>query len=234
MNRAKLHVAVACTFIGMFAGANTASAVTVNPGETVSLPGTTAAAEPWLAGTILEDEFINFSLHATPNSSSMISGTVQQRVVRETGTGTLDFYWAIRDVTGGSLGYFRIANFGSAVFDANYRTDGMGTIGPSNIFRGGGTSGKGTGREANFGFANALGADTLPNGATSNLFFLHTDATQYAKTALFDVASTGTYTASPQFAAFAPAVPEPETYAMMLAGLGILGASTRRRKIKPQ
>jgi hypothetical protein len=43
-----------------------------------------------------------------------------KRVVQETGTGTLDFYWRITDLVGGSPSAFRLGNFNSAVFDANY------------------------------------------------------------------------------------------------------------------
>jgi hypothetical protein len=34
------------------------------------------------------------------------------------------------------------------------------------------------------------------------------------------------------FASFTPSVPEPETYVMLLAGLGLLGFAARRRKQK--
>jgi hypothetical protein len=35
---------------------------------------------------------------------------------------------------------------------------------------------------------------------------------------------------SPGFTSFAAAVPEPETYAMLLAGLGLMGAVARRKR----
>jgi hypothetical protein len=49
----------------------------------------------------------------------------------------------------------------------------------------------------------------------------------------FDILLTGLapgYTKGTAQITFAPAVPEPETYAMMLAGLGMVGAIARRRK----
>ncbi len=220
-----------CVFASLLATWGAARAVVVAPGDTVSLPGTTLAAQPFLQGHVLEDELIPFSLAVSQTSSDLITGTVQQRVVREDASGTLDFYWRITQLNTGSLGYFRVGHFVTGTFDADYRIDGLGDVGPTSLTHftnglGGATDDFG----ANFNFANGA-ADTLSAGQSSKFMLLHTDATNYAKTALFDIASTGTYTASAQFAAFAPApVPEPQTYALMLAGLGAVAMAARRRK----
>lgn len=228
MLNCKITIATACALAGLFAGVQSAYAVVVAPGTTVNLPGTTATAQPFLAGTVLEDNLVNFSFaaNAGPNAP-LITGTFQERVVREANTGTLDFYWRISSLESGSLGYLRIGNFVSGTYDANYRIDGIGDLAPTSITR---FSGGVFDSYANFNFSDADGADTLFAGQTSNFMFLHTSATSYAKTALIDIASTKAGTASALFNTFTPAVPEPETYAMLLAGLGILGTVARRRK----
>jgi hypothetical protein len=73
-------------------------------------------------------------------------------------------------------------------------------------------------------------------------FGLGTDATRYARTATFHVSDSGDRIRgqwsgqSPEFTTFGPAIPEPETYALMLAGLGImvLRRRVRQRQGEPQ
>jgi len=67
----------------------------VLPGATVALPGTTAAAQPALAGVVVRDALIPFSVD-DGIGHTIFKGTLQDRVVRENGSGTLDFYQTIR------------------------------------------------------------------------------------------------------------------------------------------
>jgi hypothetical protein len=188
-----------------------------------ALPGTTLAARPELAGTVLQDVITPFSFGALN-----IFGTVQNRVVREDGTGTLDFYWRILvdpASTGGGIGAFRLIDFGySNLTDADWRIDGLGANGPEigRLFNPA-THPEGA---INFLFdpAVAAGADG------SNFFFLHTSATNYALTANYDLLGGPNQTLSGVFQTFAPsAVPEPSVLAMLGLGLAAIGVAKRRR-----
>jgi hypothetical protein len=89
-------------------------------------------------------------------------------------------------------------------------------------------------------FNNVVGTFTsavfsTPGTATSFLDFQHTDAlpaitAQYVK---WQVLSTiGSNPGASNFQFTVTAVPEPETYALLLAGLGLMGAIVRRRTAK--
>lgn len=211
-------------FLGLLAHA--AQAVSLNvpvspsPFADTALGGTTLAARPELAGVVLQDVL-------TPFSFAGVSGTVQNRVVREDGTGTLDFYWKV-DVTGSQTGAgvsaFRLADFGySSITDADWRIDGLGTIAAD------------TGRlfnVANYptGDINFLFNRGVAPEQSSRFFFLHTNATSYGLSARYDLLTTGTESLSSQFTTFAP-VPETSTFAMM--GLGLLGIGMWRRGRQP-
>lgn len=187
-----------------------------------ALPGTTVASRPELAGTVLEDLI-------TPFSFEGITGTVQNRVVRSTATGTLDFYWKINvDTAATDVGVvaLRLTNFGyDALTDADWRIDGLGSVAP------------GTARlfsEANHpdGALNFLfGGNGVATGQQSRFFFLHTDAVAYAQTASFDLLGGARQALSPGYATFAPApVPEPSTYALTLAGVAAIALVVNRRR----
>jgi hypothetical protein len=184
-----------------------------------ALPGTTLAARPELAGTVLADTLTNFSFEG-------ITGTVQNRVVREYGSGTLDFYWKVNvlsDATGLGVSAFRLSGFGlSNITDADWRRDGLGSTAPS--------------------VARVFGAVSQPQGSinflmdapvtsSSQFFFLRTDATAFTETARFDLLTGGPERLSSIYSTFAPAaaVPEPSGLALGAVGCVALALSLRRR-----
>jgi hypothetical protein len=213
--RPALSVLATVTSLLLASVATTAGATPLNNGFSgqnfldTPLAGTTSAARPELAGLVLADT-------DTPFSVDGVSGYVQNRVVREFGTGTLDFYWRVvvdPSTNGGGIEALRLADFGYGYMnDADWRIDGLGTIGAT------------TGRlfnpavhpegDINFLFDSNVGSDE-----SSSFFFLHTSATNFAMTGFYDVLNAdGNFTAAA--ATYAPAVPEP-TPAMLLA-LGVL------------
>jgi hypothetical protein len=205
----------------LFAVAGPALAVPLVVGDN-PLPGTTVAARPELAGTVLEDRIVPFSLGM---GAEVLDGVVQQRVVREDATGTLDFYWKITTDATDTLPIlsFRLAGFDGFITDGDWRIDGLGTVAPTSalVFAQPGF--------VNFQFGNPVGPDS-----ESRFFFLHTSATRYADTGRYDIVCGPTGCVTDQYTTFAPtAVPEATTWAMMILGFVGAGSVIRRRPLLP-
>ena len=95
----------------------------------VPLPGTSAAAEPGLAGTVISDKVLPFTI---ANANVPVSGTLQVRVVRNA-SGKLAFYWKINNAATSKAGIESLSfgDFPKQAYDANWRNDGLGTVAPS-------------------------------------------------------------------------------------------------------
>jgi hypothetical protein len=95
------------------------------------LPGTTAASEPDLAGTVLSDTLAPFAI---ASASAPVSGTVQVRVVRNA-SGKLAFYWKINNsaASKGAVHSLSFTGFPKKAYDSNWRVDGLGTVAPSTV-----------------------------------------------------------------------------------------------------
>lgn len=207
----------------LLAAFGSAQAVVLPPGSTQPLPGTTAAAEPQLAGVVEVDELVPFSF-ATPGGD--IFGNVQVRVVRSSVDDTIDFYWRVFNdrESASAVGSFRIGEFYPTTYDANWRIDGLGDVAPLSATRFDG---------AFLGYVNFNFSDLLSPGTSSHFFFLDTDAHSYAKTAIYDLTNFGQTHISGLFSTYAPVyanVPEPGTAALMLAAGGVFGFVGRRKR----
>lgn len=210
-------------------GIGPARAIDLPFGVLTALPGTTVGLEPQLAGTILEDPLQPFEFDT---DLGRVRGQIQSRVLRSTLDGTLSFYWRIfNDAdSAASIPVFRVRLFETPEapdgLRADWRIDGLGDTAPTHA------------QALNphlFFFVFGDGSPNNPGlepGMSSKLFFLDTEAEHYALTAEMDVFryQPPDYNGSGFLPTFAPAIPEPGTWALMLAGIGLVGTACRRRQ----
>lgn len=216
----RLSKVVGSLLLGLFG--TVAQAVILPPGATLGLPGTTVAADPDLAGVVVVDDLVPFSFAA---NGGKIAGNVQVRVVRSSIDSTLDFYWRVFNnaESSGVIGSFRIGDFFSGLYDANWRIDGLGDVAPISATRFAGAFDS----FVNFNFGNLLAP-----GHSSRFLLLDTSATDFAHNAIYDLTNFGQTQISGLFTMYGPSrktVPEPATLAMLAFAFTTLAWVARRR-----
>ena len=206
LNNLKHLVYGAALLSGAAATTTNARAVPLSSAAGVSLIGTTNAARPELAGTVLVDRIRPFSL--TSSTGAVISGTFQDRVVKRTSTGKLEFSFRIKNnaASVGNIVVVNRQNYGEyPTVDVDYRTDGLGTIGAPAAAHGGGANAR-----IKFDFFNA----PITSGGESRFHFIGTNATEYDENGQVGLqSSNGGYTTfkvfSPKKAEMIKVIPMP-------------------------
>jgi len=197
--------------------AGPARAIPLPFGVLTALPGTTVGLEPQLAGTVLDDPWRPFEFETT---AGRVRGQIQSRVVR-TLDDTLTFSWRIANDAGSAapIPVFRVRKFDTPEapdgLRADWRMDSVGDTAPLQA------------HAMNphlfffiFGDGSPNNPGLLP-GTSSKVFFLDTEAKHYALTADMDVFryQPPDYNGSGFLPTFAPAIPEPGTWALMALGM---------------
>lgn len=206
------------------------------PGGATLVPGTTVAADPDLAGPVLNDNMILYDLDPAP--LFLAGHEIQNRVTRSAATGDLIFGPRFAQSYNGSpwdylIDGFEITGFGSFATDVAYRTDGLGDRGPTFAER----SADGDVLRFTFGFPLLL--QNLVQEVQEESYFMSivTDARAFATIGRMTVFARSeqfpgqVVTASIGGIAVpvdAP-IPLPAPAALLLAGLGALAALRRGR-----
>ncbi len=141
-----------------------------------ALVGATVAAEADLAGTVLYDKLLPFTIRGA-GGAVLFVGTLQNRVVRSTRTGTLHFYYRIRDTKAGLNGVVKeVKTYGFQGFSeiaVDWRPDGLGAINPFSAERS-----AGAGSFITFNFS-PTGGTVLVGGEESKFFYIKTAAKRF-------------------------------------------------------
>lgn len=133
-DKAVLATGIAAALVLSATAVALAVSVPLPPGGSITVPATTPAAEPDLAGTIIHDVSLPFTIKK--NGAVLCAGQLQNRVVRSSKGGGLDFYYRIRRTSGqGAINRIETTNFSSAAFNVAYRKDGLGTVPPQRATR---------------------------------------------------------------------------------------------------
>ncbi len=211
-------------------GATPASAVILPNGSSNLLP-TPFAVIAGTQGTVIASQ--SFS-----GSALTFSATFRQAVYRNT-NGTLDFYYQVERTGPGSngsseeIGGFTVASFGSFIVDgyaSGPDPDGAGffTMAANPTL----SNGTPFGSTTTFGRSNSgdilrtnFGLNGLTTTEISATYVFRTNATAFT-TGTFGIIDGSTL----QGITFAPTVPEPASWAMMIGGFGLLGAAARRSR----
>lgn len=116
-------------------------ATDVISGVSIPLNGTTSAANPDLGGVVQRDTLIPFQI-LDGTGSVLVSGNVQDKVVKSTNLSNLIFSPRLRDITGvpgSKITSLTIEGYANTTTDIEYRTDGLGNTGPNTVNRSAGT-----------------------------------------------------------------------------------------------
>ena len=227
----RTKIAASILIMGLAAGVN--AQVVLVPGASVFNTG--GALQTTLGAFSLLDSKSSAFVSSDPTA---FSGVLDSWVLSGDTNNPLhglDFVYRLTNSTTSNDAIHRMTvnGFGNFLVDAGYLNSGATPTG--GVVAGGLTPtlvdrGLAPGDNAGFGFLQSLVSgiafDSLDPGMTSRYLVLYTNATSYGNSmaSVIDgsVASAAT---------FAP-VPEPETYALMLAGLGLMGFVGRRRSKK--
>ena len=179
-------------------------------GSFAALPGTSVAAQPKLAGTVVEDELTPFNLRLERVTGETLvnwdlTGTVQSQVIRAV-DGTFDFYWRVLPdaqyrvrscafecvdsirTSPVPISNFVVSSFSAPEYRADWRSDGPGEAAPrqaQRLFLGSVPD-----DGVNFSFARIVneeihGDSALVTGINSYSMFIDTDAPAYSKSGQF-------------------------------------------------
>ena len=221
-------LAVAAVFSVAMAS-TTVMAVSVTPGMTTNLTGTTALAEPDLVGTVIRDQLLPFQI-ADNLGNVLVQGNVQDRVVRSTNTGELIFAPRLRDLSNPSsvawISGFSMSDYSGFSTDINYHLDGLGDVGPNAV-----TRSAATGADLYYRFDPNL---IVPNDE-SYFLSVFTDAENYDLSGLFTIYAqndfgAGFYSTTIEGVAAPSPVPLPAAAWLFATGLaGLIGVMRRKQ-----